>query len=768
MGLYSISPFTHGEDDAAPVGGSGERVGKFTHPSAAPANDLLVVWTPGPANDLNRPTPMPYYDAGLYVVPGGDIVNDPADLVMIKNDPAYNEAWPRAVVSYQAVHGVAEPQKPAWLPNDGSVSSELPAGTPYGLTGTSSFYKRESFPGFVRNDTFDGLDAFNTSQNGQSYNWGTQGSDAGKYQNSDIWAVRVVAMEPGTHRSYGPNGGPSGGQLFSSHASERLRILGEIPLRKKDGLGNDIIDPEGNPDTSFLAKITADTPFTFQMLDRNGMALTVSQTWHQVRPGELRADCGGCHSHSQQPLPFSQTEAGQSGFLPVDLVTETPLVTHDGNGMPNLRIDPATVVDVEFYRDIRPLLARSCAGCHTTAAAPGNLILDDTTVTGNLPRDYVVLAADANATGGYPPVITNGTWRQTNASRYVRKFQSRRSLLMWKLFGQRLDGWANAEHPTESTPGDPATLPPGADRNEADLDYSGTIMPPTGSGYPDLTIDEKMLFARWIDLGCPINFGGGGNTPWGWFLDEVKPTVDVSLPRPGLNPSPVDRIRVGIADAHGLAPNTFSITTDFATNTRGVGAELVDLAVGVDDGVFVINLVPPIVGPFDGHVLASVEDLEGNITRVDRHFFVDCGGADTDLDGWADSCDNCPAVANPNQNNNDGDAEGDLCDLDDDNDGTDDTADCNAFDDQVWSRPDEITILGTPSNQFSWMRPSNKGGVAEPVFDVFRFTDKEELTTPREHVVRRHRSLHQRSDSTAAGLLLPRACREQLWRDPGE
>src|SRR6185369_6755598 len=40
-GLYSITPFTHGNDEAAPVGGNGARVGKFTHPSGAPSNDLL-------------------------------------------------------------------------------------------------------------------------------------------------------------------------------------------------------------------------------------------------------------------------------------------------------------------------------------------------------------------------------------------------------------------------------------------------------------------------------------------------------------------------------------------------------------------------------------------------------------------------------------------------------------------------------------------------------------------------------------------------------
>ncbi len=642
-GMYSITPFTHGNDEAAPVGDGGVRVGKFTHPSAAPDNDLLSVWTPGPANDLNRPTTDPRYDAGLYLIPGGDIVGAPSDLILIKNDPNYNEAWPRAVVSYEDVHGVAEPLELPWLPNDGSVHTALPAGTPYGLVGTSSFYKRESFPGLVRSwaNTFDGLDAFNTSENGQSGNWGTQGSDAGKYDDSDIWAVRIVAMEPSTHRSYGPNGGPSGGQLFSSHASERLRILGEIPLRKYDGNGDPILDPEGNPDTSFLARIPADTPFTFHTLDRNGMVLNIAQTWHQLRPGEMRADCGGCHAHSQQPLPFEGTAASQPDYDVVDLSFETPLLSRDVNGDPSLRVEPSSLVDVEFYRDIRPILARSCVPCHTQndPNPPGDLVLDDYQTYGRFPGDYARLANDGGADWGYPPMVGyqgNPLWRQTNASRYLRRFQSRRSLLMWKIFGERLDGWSNADHPTESVPGDPDTLPAGASINEADLDFTGQMMPPPGSGVPPLTEDEKITIARWIDLGAPINWGDDGNTPWGWFLDEIRPTLALSLPRPGLNDSAVDRIRFGVADANsGIDLSTLSLRADFAVDSRPPDTELADLATSLGNGIYSVTVDPPLSGGTHT-VFAEIADYQGNITRVARKFSV-AGGAPT----------NTPAVPSP-------------------------------------------------------------------------------------------------------------------------
>ena len=615
LGLYSITPFTHGGDAAAPMGSGGVRVGKFTHPSAAPNNDLLVVWTPGPATNRNRPTPLPYYDSGLYLARAGAILNGPQDLVLIKNDPAYNEAWPRAVVPYAAVHAVVQPTEIPWLPNDGSVHPLLPAGTPYGLIGTSSFYKRESFPGFVSpyaND-FDGLDAFNTDANGQSYNWNTQGADAGKYTNDDIWAVRLLAMEPNTHRSYGPNAG----RHFTSHASERLRILGEIPLRKFDHQGQPILDPEGNPDTSFLAKVSADTPFTFQMLDRNGMVLAMAQTWHQVRPGEMRADCGGCHAHSQQPLAFEQTAAALPTYTIFDLSKVTPLLTRRG-GQPALNVINAPVVNVEFRRDIRPLLQRSCTSCHQGANPAGNLDLADTSDHGGMPGDYARLAADQNAQWGYPPVVASGSWRQNNASRYVRMFQSRRSLLIWKLFGQRLDGWANTDHPTESVPGDPATLPPGADPNAADLDYTGTMMPPPGSPATPLSDDEKFTFARWIDLGCPLDLDDSGH---GWFLDDLKPTLTVSSPHAGYNSAPVTLLRFGMTDADsGIDSASLSITADFSVEGRASGVELADLITRVDDGIYAIALsqsLPPLTSP---HLKVSVRDNQGNITRVDRAF----------------------------------------------------------------------------------------------------------------------------------------------------
>src|ERR1019366_5149117 len=167
----------------------------------------------------------------------------------------------------------------------------------YGLIGTSSFYKRESYPqgavpigsvtaGYAgkKSAGYEGLDPFNTSENGASLNWVNQGADAGKYANDDIHAVRILVMEPTTDRQQGFKAG----RRFFSPAQERLRILGEIPVRHfgegDAGAGKQPEDTNSNPDTSFLAKIPANVAFTFQTLDKRGMLLNMAQTWHQVRP----------------------------------------------------------------------------------------------------------------------------------------------------------------------------------------------------------------------------------------------------------------------------------------------------------------------------------------------------------------------------------------------------------------------------------------------------------------------------------------------------
>lgn len=667
FGLESLTRFANnGEGPADPSilnRQDSPRVGKFTHPSAAPDNHLLTVYTPGPANHQNG-LKKPAIDGGLYLIKSGRPIDEPAEMRRIKNDPRYNEQFPRAVVPYQRIYGIKEPATIPPLANDGSLSPHLPAGTPYGLVGTSSFYKRESYPegavsgdsvtatfaGGADRDGYRGLDPFNTSQNGASLNWFNQGSDAGLYENDEIHAVRVLAMEPTTDRHHGLRNG----RLFFSHAQERLRILGEVPLRKFDKAGRQPVDPDGNPDTSFLAKIPADTAFTFQTLDKNGMVLNMAQTWHQLRPGEIRHNCGGCHAHSQQPTDFSQTAAARDDYELFDLTHVTPLLTdkaHDQSGRrwdveesSGLKSVAAGVVNVEYFRDVQPILRRSCVACHTGDQPAGNLNLDaDETVVnlpnqGKWPGTYYRLAADARAMFGHKPVIHNGTWRQTNASRYIRKFQSRRSLLVWKIYGQRLDGWSNDDFPTAREPGNPDTLELAGqpipntqfNRDRSDLDYRGKQMPPpeavqAGKVQP-LTDEDRRTIVRWIDLGCPIDFDFDPDQPerrgFGWACDDKRPTLTLAKPARGDN-RPLRQIVIGMTDYYsGLDPASLHLSADFEINGMPAGTNLAEQVEEVGDGIYELRLSPEIRSLDRGRLRVSVKDQQGNITEIQRSFSV--------------------------------------------------------------------------------------------------------------------------------------------------
>src|SRR5262249_33503346 len=211
-------------------------------------------------------------------------------------------------------------------------------------------------------------------------------------------------------------------------------------------------------------------------------------------------NCGGCHAHSQQPTPFDQTAAARPDYKVWDLTNQTPLLTSkqrdesgkkwDAGGETGLAYAKG-VQSVEYFRDVKPILEKSCVACHSKAAAKraGTRVLDadDELVQagplGRFPGTYYRLAMDGRARFGHKPVGWD-SWGYPQASRYVRMFQSRRSLLVWKVFGKRLDGFSNDDHPSEPTPGAGTLAWKGepVDVNKfkarADLDYTGSVMPP--------------------------------------------------------------------------------------------------------------------------------------------------------------------------------------------------------------------------------------------------------------------------------------------------
>ena len=655
LGMKQLTLFADdGDATALQQTRGGPWIGKVTHPSAAPDNHLLTVWNANPLGDHD-------VDAGIYLIKDGKPVHEPGQMLRIKHDPKYDAQWPRALVPYKRIHGTEQPKSLPRLANDGTLSPHLPDGTPHGMVGSSSFYKRESFPdGRVAKGSVTATwpsDKQPVPFDMGWQNWRSQGADAGLYSNADVHAVRILVMDPTTDR----RNGPKPGRLFRSAAMERMRILGEIPLRKFTG-GEQPTDPDGNPDTSFLAKIPADVAWTFQTLDKDGMVLNMAQTWHQVRPGEVRTDCGGCHAHSQKPTDFNLTAAAKKDYPVFDLTKQTPLLTSKANDRSGkqwdtkdetgLRFDTA-VKNVEYFRDVKPILDRSCVACHTQKweKPAGNLVLDDDRPEthsdshfpqAKLPNHYFRLVADSKGKFGHNPLRTS-----YQGSRYVWPMQSRRSLLAWKVFGRRLDGFSNDDFPIEAVPGDPTSVrlkgQPLPDtpqnKNKATVGYTGSVMPPpeaVAGTYvgPDgkkvkvapLSDEDRRTLVRWIDLGCPIDLDYDPAHPeergYGWMLDDNRPTLTLTAPKPGAN-DPVTRILVGMHDYNtGLDVESFSVTADFPLDGVVAGENLAKKFKALPDGRWELQLARPVTELPKGKLTVSVKDRQGNTTRVERTFSV--------------------------------------------------------------------------------------------------------------------------------------------------
>jgi hypothetical protein len=667
-GMKALTRFTHGSDSAAPPSDPTDpkspRMGKVQHPCGAPDNHLLTIWSPGATNNANGPSREPVH-AGIYLIKSGTPIWEPGAMLLIKHDPNFNAQWPRPLVPYQRIYGVEEPVRLPDLPNNGkgAYSRLLPEATPFGLVGTSSLYKRESFPdgtvpvGSVT-ATGDPMRVFSSEHS----HWDAQGSDAGLYANSEIHGIRILAMEPASL--------PVSGK-FVNYAHERLRILGEFPVRKFDSKGSaQPLDPDGNPDTSFLAKIPADVAFTFQMIDKDGMNLTMAQTWHQVRPGEIRNDCGGCHAHSQKPTHFKDTAASKADYPVWNLTEKTPLLTAKKSDESGKKWDTKdeigvrfvnSVKNVEYWRDIRPILDRSCVACHTQKSKEpaGDLVLDadDQPVDGQFhewngvspanpahrkpPGTYFRLALDngqrnsshhAPLFGKKPAASKNGAyWRYPLASRYITKFQARRSMLIWKVQGRRTDGlpeaWLTDKTKADKLPKEllldynPAVMPP----PEA---VAGTYVGPDGSKIKvaPLTDEDKRTLVRWIDLGCPIDLDYDPAHPEkpgrGWMLDDQRPTLALTSPQAGPNPA-LDRLLVGMHDyGTGLDLASFEVVADFPVDGIPAGQNLAKKFKALPDYRWELRLSKAVADLPRGKLTVSIKDKQGNTSRIERSFSV--------------------------------------------------------------------------------------------------------------------------------------------------
>src|SRR5262249_5255315 len=141
-----------------------------------------------------------------------------------------------------------------------------------------------------------------------------------------------------------------------------------------------------------------------------------------------------------------------------------------------------------------------------------------------------------------------------------------------------------------------------------------------------LTDEDRRTILRWIDLGCPIDRDFDPKEPEkrgrGWMLDDQRPTLTLTHPRPGVN-GPLTRILVGMHDYDtGLDMDSFQVVADFPVDGAAAGDNLARRFKPRSDGVWELALPTPLVSLRKGKLVVSVKDRQGNTSRIERTFSV--------------------------------------------------------------------------------------------------------------------------------------------------
>jgi len=594
-GDVQTRPYNASEYFIHPVDGrTVTMTGRFTHPAAAPDNDLLVTYAIGGASTVNNAAfrtwsttmEMIGKDAGIWLLPlepnsTRQIGHIADDARVVVDFPQYHEIMPRAVVSYQDIYGISRPDPNDTRPptsNDGTSDQRLPAGAPWGLTGAASMYDRETRS---LNGTPWNMKDGGGKMSGRAYmNLAVSGSELAVFDNDEIYGIRILMPVPNIPKEI-----YKGDEKWSGNQRHHLRILGEYPVRKPDSNGAEPMDDQGNPDTSFIVRVPADTPFLMETIDKRGMALDIETASRSVARGEQQF-CAGCHVHTRAGMDsfVSRAKADTSKFGNFTGDSAPLFVDVDANGYPVVASARATYAGeagatarrsfaVDWDNNVAAIVQNRCASCHgqgKSAQQLTGLLLDGSRntyqlLTENRIRDgggNTILGAGTKPGNGLTDIDAPGTDRITphydccTPSRWVSVNSARSSMLVWALYGERLDGR------------DPVTgLPPVG---------SGVVVDNQGREYPEIwpkvsehlayvsgtgmTEAEKRLIARWLDIGAPKRN----------VHDDMMRPVMTLTPMGGA--SSVDRILVGLWDDSPLDFTRFKVKangTDITPQVSG-------------------------------------------------------------------------------------------------------------------------------------------------------------------------------------------------------
>ena len=508
---------------------------RVTHPSGAPNNDLLFTNCIGRlhndatkitnANNLQELFDYTGKDGGVWIAElspnSKELINSPqSDAKIVVDFPEYHEIMPRALVSYERIHGIKTPD----IKTKTHADRRVAFGEPFALTGAATLVERETQSNGV---PWDAKQA--GSMSGRTYtNLATSGGELAIYGDEDIYGVRVMMPIPGAYTDLN-------GKDFdwAGHQKHNLRILGEYKVKDQQG------------GSSFIVKIPADTPFLMQAIDKNGMGLNIETTSRHAIAGEKQV-CSGCHVHTKNTsISTNDAIAIQSEVHPYgDFTSVAPLLTKNGEKPHNEIYSDITnrkSFAVDWKNTIGPLLEEKCGTCHSGNQQP---------LLQNTREAYEALAhADDRQ-----DCCTASKWMAFNSAKS--------SMLTWAMYKQRLDG---RDPETGTAPTEKLLFKDeGPDNPET---WTTVANHPTVS----MSEDEKRLVSRWIDIGSPY-----GNVE----IDYMRPVVTVTpIEKNGY----IEKVYLGTWDDSGINSIIVNGSAVANKTVNTIDGPITDISVKVTD-----------------------------------------------------------------------------------------------------------------------------------------------------------------------------------------
>jgi hypothetical protein len=150
---------------------------------------------------------------------------------------------------------------------------------------------------------------------------------------------------------------------------------------------------------------------------------------------------------------------------------------------------------------------------------------------------------------------------------------------------------------------------------------------------------------RWIDLGCPIDLppessvtsSDRRDNPYGWMLDDQRPTLTMAIPAAGANP-PVSRVLVGMHDyGSSLDLNTFQVRADFELAGIPAGQNLAPDFRSAAPGIWELKLPSPLTIS-SGTLMISIKDRQAMSQTSNGAFLLGHEGTMASPDRWRCKC----------------------------------------------------------------------------------------------------------------------------------